>query len=55
MDGVHDLGGMQGFGPVEREDKEPVFHAHWEAEVLAMIGIADKLTELVEKRVITLD
>jgi nitrile hydratase beta subunit len=37
MDGVHDLGGMQGFGRVEREEHEPVFHAHWEAEVLAMM------------------
>jgi Nitrile hydratase beta subunit, N-terminal len=27
MDGVHDLGGMHGFGPVEREDNEPAFHA----------------------------
>ncbi len=30
MDGVHDLGGMQGFGPVEMEVDEPVFHADWE-------------------------
>ncbi len=37
MDGVHDLGGMQGFGPVEREDNEPVFHASWEAAVVAMM------------------
>ena len=37
MDGVHDLGGMQGFGPVEREENEPVFHAAWEAAVLAMM------------------
>ena len=37
MDGVHDLGGMQGFGPVEREEHEPVFHAPWEAAVLAMM------------------
>src|ERR1700737_2377929 len=36
MDGVHDLGGMQGFGPVEREENEPVFHAAWEVVVLAM-------------------
>ncbi|HSE05087.1 MAG TPA: nitrile hydratase subunit beta [Methylomirabilota bacterium] len=36
MDGVHDLGGMQGFGPVEREANEPTFHAAWEAVVLAM-------------------
>ena len=37
MDGVHDLGGMQGFGPVEREENEPVFHAAWEAAVVAMM------------------
>jgi nitrile hydratase len=36
MDGVHDLGGMHGFGPVEREADEPVFHAPWEAAVVAM-------------------
>jgi nitrile hydratase beta subunit len=36
MDGVHDLGGMQGFGPVEPEANEPVFHFPWEAIVLAM-------------------
>jgi len=37
MDGVHDLGGMQGFGLVEREEHEPVFHAPWEAAVLAIM------------------
>ena len=36
MDGVHDLGGMHGFGPVEREPDEPVFHAPWEAVVVAI-------------------
>jgi len=36
MNGVHDLGGMQGFGPVAREPNEPVFHADWEKRVLAM-------------------
>ena len=30
MDGVHDLGGLQGFGPVEIEPDEPVFHEPWE-------------------------
>jgi nitrile hydratase len=30
VDGVHDLGGMQGFGPVEVETDEPVFQADWE-------------------------
>lgn len=36
MNGVHDLGGMHGFGPVERERDEPVFHAPWEAVVVAI-------------------
>lgn len=36
MDGVHDLGGMHGFGPVVREADEPVFHAQWEARVFAL-------------------
>jgi nitrile hydratase len=36
MDGVHDMGGMDGFGKVEVERDEPVFHAPWEGRVLAM-------------------
>ena len=31
MNGVHDMGGMHGFGPVVAEPDEPVFHARWEA------------------------
>ena len=27
MDGVHDMGGMDGFGKIEVEKNEPVFHA----------------------------
>jgi nitrile hydratase beta subunit len=30
MDGVHDLGGLEGFGPVVVEPDEPVFHEDWE-------------------------
>jgi nitrile hydratase beta subunit len=30
VDGVHDLGGLDGFGPVEHEDAEPFFHEPWE-------------------------
>ena len=37
MNGVHDMGGMDGFGPVEAEPNEPVFHAEWEARVMAMM------------------
>ena len=36
MNGVHDMGGMHGFGPVTPEKDEPVFHAGWEGRVLAM-------------------
>jgi nitrile hydratase len=36
MDGVHDLGGTDGFGSVVREQNEPVFHHAWEARVMAM-------------------
>lgn len=36
MNGVHDLGGMQGFGPVVPEVDEPVFHADWERRALAL-------------------
>jgi nitrile hydratase beta subunit len=36
MNGVHDMGGMQGFGPVKPEKNEPVFHAQWEGRVLGM-------------------
>ena len=34
MNGVHDMGGMHGFGPVVPEPNEPVWHAPWEARVL---------------------
>jgi nitrile hydratase len=36
MNSIHDMGGMHGFGPVEPEANEPVFHAPWEGRVLAM-------------------
>lgn len=35
-DGIHDMGGMGGMGPVEAEPNEPVFHAPWEARVFAL-------------------
>jgi len=36
MDGVHDLGGMEGFGTVEVEANEPTFHHAWERTVFAL-------------------
>ncbi|MFZ0764849.1 MAG: nitrile hydratase subunit beta [Bradyrhizobium sp.] len=37
MNGVHDMGGMDGFGKVEPELNEPTFHETWEGRVLAMV------------------
>lgn len=37
MNGVHDMGGMHGFGTVLPEPNEPVFHAQWEARVFAAV------------------
>lgn len=36
MNGVHDMGGMTCFGPVEPEKNEPVFHSEWERRVFAL-------------------
>lgn len=36
MNGVHDMGGMHGMGPINAESNEPVFHETWEARVYAM-------------------
>lgn len=37
MDGIHDLGGKQGFGAVDPQLDEPVFHAPWEGRVFGMV------------------
>jgi nitrile hydratase subunit beta len=35
MNGVQDMGGMHGMGPIQLEKDEPVFHAPWEARAYA--------------------
>lgn len=40
MNGVHDMGGMTCFGPIVREEQEPVFHAPWERRVFALTLLA---------------
>ena len=35
MDGIHDLGGMHGFGRVEYDPAAPAFHHDWERRVFA--------------------
>lgn len=36
MNGVHDMGGLQGMGPIHYEKDEPVFHAAWEGRIYAL-------------------
>jgi nitrile hydratase beta subunit len=46
VDGVHDLGGKQGFGPIPIGDDESPFHFDWEARMwaIARSGIAHGIT-----------
>lgn len=37
MNGIHDMGGMDGFGKVDAEPNEPTFHHEWEGRVMAMV------------------
>ena len=36
MNGVHDMGGMHGMGPILEEKNEPVFHQEWEGRIFAI-------------------
>ncbi len=38
MNTIHDMGGMDGFGPVEAEENEPVFHETWEGRMYALFA-----------------
>jgi nitrile hydratase subunit beta len=42
MNSLHDVGGMDGFGPVEWEEHEPVFHEPWEAHMRAIDALMTK-------------
>lgn len=57
MNGIHDMGGMHGFGPVVREKDEPVFHADWERRTFGVVNLAmgaaqihvDEIRHAIEK------
>jgi nitrile hydratase len=56
MNGIHDLGGMTCFGPIDPEPGEPVFHAEWERRVFAMnlaalafVGPVDRARHAIER------
>jgi nitrile hydratase subunit beta len=36
LNGIHDMGGMQDFGPIHPLSTEPVFHAPWEGRMYAL-------------------
>ena len=36
MNGIHDMGGMHGFGPIRRDAEAPVFHQTWEGRLFAI-------------------
>jgi nitrile hydratase beta subunit len=37
MNGIHDMGGMQGLGEIGYTESEPMFHEPWEGRVFALI------------------
>ena len=39
MNGIHDVGGMQGLGPIDIPTDEPIFRAPWESQVFATVGL----------------
>ncbi len=45
MDGIHDMGGMDGFGPIPIERDEPVFHAEWEGRLYAINSVVGAWVE----------
>ena len=38
MSGIHDMGGVPGYGRVEPEEDEPVFHSEWEGRVFGLVA-----------------
>jgi nitrile hydratase len=38
MNSIHDMGGMEGFGPILPEKNEPVFHTAWERRMFGLSG-----------------
>jgi nitrile hydratase len=43
VNGVHDMGGMEGLGAIDPAPGEPLFHAPWEARALALTLAAGAL------------
>ena len=40
MNGIHDCGGMHGFGPIDLDPDQPIFRAEWERRMFGMCMLA---------------
>src|SRR5919199_6001631 len=40
MNGVHDMGGTHGFGPIRPRENDEAFHADWEHRLHAIVRVA---------------
>jgi nitrile hydratase len=45
MDGIHDLGGRQGFGAIDVDEPEEPFHEPWEGRVRGMVNAMSKAAD----------
>jgi nitrile hydratase beta subunit len=52
MNGIHDMGGMQGFGPIRPHENDETFHAEWEKRVpgLSAAGFMHRVYNIDEMR-----
>jgi nitrile hydratase subunit beta len=44
VNGIHDMGGIDGFGPIVREHNDPAFHFDWERRVFGIAQLARRAT-----------
>ena len=40
MNGIHDCGGRHGYGPIDIDPEQPIFHADWERRMFGMFILA---------------
>ena len=50
MNGVHDMGGMHGFGPIEYDTEEGTFHEPWEGRAWAILRAMGPFTRGARRR-----
>ena len=51
MEGAHDLGGLDGFGPVATDDGDRTHHEPWElrAQGVALFGLRGGMRQWIER------